>query len=176
MARGSGKRGVGTRLTPASYEKITKEHWAFQPVREPVPPTVKDHSWSDHPVDRFILGALEKKELHPSPPVDRRTLVRRLSFVLTGLPPTPLEVGLFVRDPSPDAYPRLVDRLLATPHFGEHWARHWMDVMRFAETFGNDWNYELHGAWIYRDYLIRAFNQDLPYDQFIREHFAGDLL
>ena len=161
---------------PGFYEKITNEHWAFQPVREPNPPPVKDHSWSDHPVDRFILAALEKAGLNPSPPADRRTLVRRLSFVLTGLPPTPLEVDLFVRDPSPDAYPRLVDRLLASPHFGEHWARHWMDVMRFAETFGNDWNYELHGAWIYRDYLIRAINQDLPYDQFIREHFAGDLL
>ena len=161
---------------PGFYEKITKEHWAFQPVHEPNPPTVKDKSWSDHPVDRFILAALEEAELNPSSLADRRTLVRRLSFVLTGLPPTPLEAELFVRDPSPDAYERLVDRLLASPHFGEHWARYWMDVMRFAETFGNDWNYELHGAWIYRDYLIRAFNQDIPFDQFIREHFAGDLL
>ena len=161
---------------PGFYEKITKEHWAFQPVREPKLPAVKDVSWADHPVDRFILEALEQAGLRPSPPAGRRTLIRRLSFVLTGLPPTPLEVDLFVRDQSPGAYQRLVDRLLASPHFGEHWARHWMDVMRFAETFGNDWNYELHGAWIYRDYLIRAFNQDVPYDQFIREHFAGDLL
>ena len=96
--------------------------------------------------------------------------------MLTGLPPTPLEVDLFVRDTSPDAYGRLVDRLLASPHFGERWARHWMDVMRFAETYGNDWNYEIKGAWLYRDYLIRAFNQDVPYDQLIREHLAGDLL
>ena len=161
---------------PGFYEKITREHWAFQPVREPNLPPIKDMSWSDHPVDRFILAALEKAGLKPSPPTDRRTLARRLSFVLTGLPPTPLEVDLFVRDRSRGAYPRLVDRLLASPHFGEHWARHWMDVMRFAETLGNDWNYELQGAWMYRDYLIRAFNQDLSYDQFIREHFAGDLL
>ena len=164
---------------PGFYEQIANEHWAFQPVREPKPPLVKDTSWSDwsdHSADRFILAALEKAGLKPSPPADRRTLIRRLSFVLTGLPPSPLEVDLFERDQSPGAYQRLVDRLLASPHFGEHWARHWMDVMRFAETLGNDWNYELHGAWIYRDYLIRAFNQDLPYDQFIREHFAGDLL
>ena len=161
---------------PGFYEKITKEHWAFQPVREPKLPAVKDVSWSDHPVDRFILEALEKAGLRPSPPADRWTLIRRLSFVLKGLPPTPLEVDLFVRDQSPGAYQRLVDRVLASPPFGEHWASPWMDVMRFAETFDNDWNYELHGAWIYRDYLIRAFNQDVPYDQFIREHFAGDLL
>ena len=122
------------------------------------------------------LRPCSKAGLKPAEPADRQTLIRRLSFVLTGLPPTPLEVDLFVRDESPDAYPRLVDRLLASPHFGEHWARHWMDVMRFAETFGNDWNYEIKGAWLYRDYLIRAFNQDVPYDQLIREHLAGDLL
>ena len=131
---------------------------------------------ASHPVDRFILAALRKAGLKPAEPADRQTLIRRLSFVLTGLPPTPLEVDLFVRDESPGAYARLVDRLLASPHFGEHWARHWMDVMRFAETFGNDWNYEIKGAWLYRDYLIRAFNQDVPYDQLIREHLAGDLL
>ena len=161
---------------PGFYEKIGKEHWAFQPVRESGPPPLRTIFWSDHPVDRFILAALEKAGLKPSPPAERRMLARRLSFVLTGLPPTPLEADLFVLDQSAGAYQRLVDRLLASPHFGEHWARHWMDVMRFAETFGNDWNYEIHGAWIYRDYVIRAFNQDLPYDQFIREHFAGDLL
>jgi hypothetical protein len=114
--------------------------------------------------------------LKPSAPADRQTLIRRLAFVLTGLPPSPLEVDLFVRDKNLGAYERLVDRLLASPHFGEHWARKWMDVMRFAETFGNDWNYEIKGAWLYRDYLIRAFNQDVPYDQLIREHLAGDLL
>lgn len=167
--------------TPASgdaglYEKIRKEHWAFQPIRKPAIPRVRNSAWSDRPVDRFILAALEKKGLAPSPEVDRQTLARRLSFLLTGLPPTPLEVDLFVRDQAPGTYERLVDRLLSSPHFGEQWARHWMDVMRFGETFGNDWNYELHGAWLYRDYLIRAFNRDVPYDQLVREHLAGDLL
>ncbi|MEW5974275.1 MAG: PSD1 and planctomycete cytochrome C domain-containing protein [Acidobacteriota bacterium] len=161
---------------PGFYEKILKDHWAFQPVREPVVPAVANPDWSQQPIDRFILAALERKKLKPSPPPDRVALARRLSFVLTGLPPTPLEVDLFVRDRSASAYERLVDRLLQSPHYGEHQARHWMDVVRFGETFGNDWNYELHGAWIYRDYLIRAFNRDVPYDQLIREHVAGDLL
>ncbi|PYV37758.1 MAG: hypothetical protein DMG06_27240 [Acidobacteria bacterium] len=156
---------------PGFYERIKKEHWAFQPLRDPQP-----EEGVSHPVDRFIFAALRKAGLKPAEPANRQTLIRRLSLTLTGLPPTPLEVDLFVHDDSPGAYPRLVDRLLDSPHFGEHWARHWMDVMRFAETFGNDWNYEIKGAWLYRDYLIRAFNQDVPYDQLIREHLAGDLL
>ena len=158
---------------PGFYERIKKEHWAFQPVRDQQPEPMATAS---DPVDRFIFAALRTAGLKPAEPADRQTLIRRLSLVLTGLPPTPLEVDLFVRDESPGAYARLVDRLLDSPHFGEHWARHWMDVMRFAETFGNDWNYEIKGAWLYRDYLIRAFNQDVPYDQLIREHLAGDLL
>ena len=178
---------------PGFYEKIKKEHWAFQPLPLARPLSPSDRPPSDkggpqgsvpskaakddiHPVDHLIREALDKANLKPAAPADRQTLIRRLSLVLTGLPPTPLEVDLFVRDTSPDAYGRLVDRLLASPHFGERWARHWMDVMRFAETFGNDWNYEIKGAWLYRDYLIRAFNQDVPYDQLIREHLAGDLL
>ena len=178
---------------PGFYEKIKKEHWAFQPLplTRPLSPSGSPHLDKGGPqgVSRrkqqkmisipsitFIREALNKANLRPAAPADRQTLVRRLSLVLTGLPPTPLEVDLFVRDTSPDAYGRLVDRLLASPHFGERWARHWMDVMRFAETFGNDWNYEIKGAWLYRDYLIRAFNQDVPYDQLIREHLAGDLL
>ena len=158
---------------PGLYDRLKKEHWAYQPVRNPQPPEVDSLS---HPVDRFLFTALREAGLKLSPPADRRALIRRLSFVLTGLPPSLLEVELFVHDESPGAYERLVDRLLASPHFGEHWARHWMDVMRFAETFGNDWNYEINGAWLYRDYLIRAFNQDVPYDQLMREHLAGDLL
>jgi hypothetical protein len=155
------------------YDRLKKEHWAFQPVRDTQPEEVANTS---HQVDRFLFTAIRKAGLKPSGAADRRTLIRRLSFVLTGLPPAPLEVELFVHDESPGAYERLVDRLLASGHFGEQWARHWMDVMRFAETFGNDWNYEINGAWLYRDYLIRAFNEDVPYDQLIREHFAGDLL
>ena len=114
--------------------------------------------------------------LAPTERADRGTLVRRLSFVLTGLPPQPEEVDLFALDKSDTAYEQLIDRLLTSPHFGEHWARRWMDLMRFGETHGFEWNYEVLGAWHYRDYLIRAFNQDLPYDQLIREHIAGDLL
>ena len=158
---------------PGFYERIRKEHWAFQAPKPVTPPNLAGVA---HPVDRFLAAELKKAGLRGAQPADRATLIRRLSLVLTGLPPTPLEVDLFVRDTAPGAYERLVDRELASPHFGEHWARHWMDVMRFAETFGNDWNYEIKGAWLYRDYLIRAFNNDVPYDQLIREHLAGDLL
>ena len=127
-------------------------------------------------MDRFVLFRLEEAGFEPSPPAERRVLIRRLSFALTGLPPSPQESDAFVRDASPDAYEKLVDRLLSSPHFGERWARHWMDVVRFGETYGQQWNFEVRGAWRYRDYLIRAFNQDLPYDQMVREHIAGDLL
>ncbi|MCI0719121.1 MAG: DUF1549 domain-containing protein [Acidobacteria bacterium] len=176
---------------PGFYEEIKKEHWAFQPLPNdrpsldkrgrqgrgtrpccdrPLAPSLekerglfsKEPAQASHLVDRFVVAALTKAGLKTAEPADRRTLIRRVSLVLTGLPPTPLEVELFVRDESPEAYPRLVDRLLASPHFGERWARHSMDVMRFAETFGNDWNYEIKGAWLYRDYLIRAFNQEFP--------------
>src|SRR5207253_1600178 len=140
------------------------------------PPPVRDATWSSHPVDRFILAGLERAGLQPAGRADRRTLIRRLSLVLTGLPPTPDDVEAFAADASPAAYEKLVDRLLASPHFGERWARHWMDVVRYAETHGFEWNYEVHHAWRYRDYLIRAFNQDVPYDQLVREHVAGDLL
>lgn len=157
---------------PGYYEHLLNQHWAFQAVAPQQPPAVKDTSWSAHPIDRFILAALEKKGIRPSQSAERRILIRRLSFLLTGLPPTPLEVDLFVRDQSPQAYEHLVDRLLRSPNFGERWARHWMDVVRFGETLGNDWNYDFPGAWHYRDYLIRAFNADVPYDQLVREHMA----
>jgi mono/diheme cytochrome c family protein len=161
---------------PDYYERLRKTHWSFQPVRNPPIPEVRNAAWSSHPIDRFLLAKLEQAGLSPAAPADRHTLVRRLSFILTGLPPTPAEVEQFVADESPRAYERLVGRLLGSPQYGEHWARHWMDVMRFAETLGNDWNYEVNGAWHYRDYLIRAFNSDVPYDQLVREHIAGDLL
>jgi hypothetical protein len=150
--------------------------WSLQPVRPVEPPPVRQAGWSDHPVDRFILARLEKAGLEPAGPADRRTLLRRASLVLTGLPPTAAEIAAFLRDDSPGAYEKAIDRLLASPHFGERWARHWLDVVRYAETHGNEWNYEVHHAWRYRDYLIRAFNDDVPYDQFVREHVAGDLL
>lgn len=150
--------------------------WSLQPVAESPPPATPSAAWSQQPVDRFLAAKLEAAGLEPGPPAEPRTLIRRLSFVLTGLPPAPDDVEAFVRDPSPEAYARIVDRLLAAPQFGECWARHWMDVVRFGETHGVEWNFEIGGAWQYRDYLIRAFNADLPFDQFVREHVAGDLL
>ncbi len=153
--------------------------WSLQPVTSVDPPIKKDESWSDHPVDRFLWAARRETGIVPAKPADGATLLRRLTLVLTGLPPTPAEIdrflGEFSRDPH-RAYDRLVDRLLDSPHFGERWARHWMDVVRFAETHGYEWNHEIRDAWRYRDYLIRAFNADVPYDQLVREHIAGDLL
>jgi hypothetical protein len=163
----------------STWENILAERrgwWSLQPVRQPPVPLVKDTSWPRDPVDRFLLAKLEANGLRPAEPADRRTLIRRATLVLTGLPPTPEEIETFVNDVTPDAYEKLVDRLLASPHFGERWARHWLDVVRFSETHGNEWNYEVHHAWRYRDYLIRAFNTDVPYDQLVREHIAGDLL
>jgi hypothetical protein len=162
-----------------SWEEVLanrRRWWSLQPVREPPLPAVNDAAWARHPVDRFLLARLEQAGLRPADPADRRTLIRRLSLVLLGLPPTPEETEAFLQDESPAAWERLVDRLLASPHFGERWARHWLDVVRFSETHGNEWNYEVHHAWRYRDYLIRAFNEDVPYDQLVREHIAGDLL
>jgi hypothetical protein len=153
-----------------------RSHWAFEPVRQPPAPQVRQRGWPVNDIDRFVLAALEKSSLSPASPAGRTTLIRRLSFVLTGLPPRWEDVERFVSDRSPDAYESLVDRLLASPHYGEHWARHWMDLARYGETRGYEWNYEIVGAWRYRDYLIRAFNSDVPYDQFVREHIAGDLL
>lgn len=161
--------------------------WSMQPVRRPDIPSVQNGLWSAHPVDRFLLAALESQGLAPVAAADPHTLLRRLTLVLTGLPPTAEQQATFLSDwnqareqsasgDSQAAVERLVDGLLASPHFGERFARHWLDVVRFSETHGNEWNYEVHHAWRYRDYLIRAFNDDLPYDQFVREHLAGDLL
>ncbi len=155
-----------------SWEETFRERanwWSLQPVQKPAVPQPKNAEWSAHPVDRFLLAKLEEQGLTPAAPADSRTLARRLSLVLTGLPPNVVQAGSL-------HYEKFVDSLLDSPHFGEQWGRHWMDVVRFSETHGNEWNYEVHHAWQYRDYLIRAFNADVPYDQFIREHIAGDLL
>lgn len=162
-----------------AWEDLVRERrqwWSLQPVRQPPVPPVKDPRWAGNPADRFLQAAREAKGLHPAPPADRSTLARRLTFALTGLPPAPEEVERFATDDSPDAYGRLVDRLLASPHFGERWARHWMDVVRYTDTYGYEWDIPAKGAWRYRDYLVRAFNQDVPFDQLVREHLAGDLL
>ena len=137
----------------------------------------EDHeSWPRNPIDRFILAAMERRGLSPAPAADRRTLIRRLTFDLWGLPPEPAQVAAFVGDRSPDAYERLVDRLLASPRYGERWARHWLDLVRFAETAGHEYDYEIPNAFRYRDYVIRALNADVPYHQFVIEQVAGDLL
>jgi hypothetical protein len=154
-------------------------HWAFQPIRTPPVPTLRTPNPSLRtPVDAFILARLEAAGLSPSPPADRRTLIRRASFDLLGLPPSPEEVAAFEADPAPDAYERLIDRLLASPHYGERWGRHWLDVARYADTkdgvlmFGDDRVRPF--AYTYRDYVIRAFNDDLPFDRFIHEQLAAD--
>jgi hypothetical protein len=150
--------------------------WAFQPPVDPPLPAVKDVAWAQSPVDRFILAGLEGKGLRPAPPADKRTLLRRVTFDLIGLPPTPGEVDAFVADESPEAFARVVDRLLASPHYGERWGRHWLDVARYADSNGLDENLAFGTAWRYRDYVIAAFNADRPYDQFVLEQLAGDLL
>ncbi|MCL4691866.1 MAG: DUF1549 domain-containing protein [Candidatus Hydrogenedentes bacterium] len=157
-------------------EARRQSHWAWQPIQAPPPPPVNNTEWATTDIDRFILAKLEANELTPAPQADRRTLIRRLYFDLIGMPPTAKAVEAFVADASPEAYERLVDELLASPHFGERWARRWMDLTRYAETYGHEQDYPIEHAWRYRDYLIRAFNDDVPYDQIIREHLAGDLL
>jgi hypothetical protein len=153
-------------------------HWAFRPVRNPPLPAVRDSAWVRNPIDRFVLAGLETRGLGPAPPADRRTLIRRVSFDLLGLPPAPDEVDAFVNDPRPDAYERLVDRLLASPHYGERWGRYWLDVARYADTKGYVFEEERRYpfAYTYRDYVVRAFNDDLPYDQFVVQQLAADRL
>ena len=150
--------------------------WSLQPVKPQAIPAVKNEAWPINAIDRFILARLESKGLSPSDAADRRTLIRRLSLDLTGLVPTPSEVEAFVNDPAANAYERLVDRLLASPHYGERWARHWLDVVRFGESHGFEHD-ELRGnAWPYRDWVIDSFNRDMPYDEFARLQLAGDVL
>jgi hypothetical protein len=156
-------------------DAAAKDHWAFRPVTRPSVPGPAS-SWARTPIDQFILTRLAKQGLRPSPQADRATLIRRLKFDLHGLPPTPEEIDAFVNDPAPDAYERLVERYLAAPQFGERWARHWLDVVRFAESHGFEMNQPRPNAWPYRDYVIRAFNEDRPYDWFVREQLAGDAL
>ncbi len=171
--------GTAPQAKAQSWDEIMrtrKQWWSLLPVTRQTVPKVKNAKWSTHPVDLFLLKELEKKTLAPASQADRRTLARRVHLTLTGLPPAPAEVDAFVTDVSPNAYEKLVDRVMASPHYGERWARHWMDVVRYGETHGYEWNHEVRDAWRYRDYLVRAFNQDVPYDQLIREHIAGDLI
>ncbi|MCA9231787.1 MAG: PSD1 domain-containing protein [Planctomycetales bacterium] len=151
-------------------------HWAWSQVENPSVPEVSDPSWPLDPLDQFILAKLDANGLRPAKPADPYTLIRRIYFDLVGLPPSPEQVEDFAIDPSPAALARLVDDLLASPHFGERWGRHWLDLMRYAESRGHEHDHASPNAWQYRDYVIRAFNIDLPYDRFVTEHIAGDLL
>jgi cytochrome c553 len=160
--------------------KITpkdREFWSFQPVKNPTPPTVRDASWLKATLDRFIFAKLEEKQLHPVEAADRRTLIRRATFDLIGLPPTPEEVEAFINDPAPDAFAKVVERLLASPHYGERAARHWLDVARYGEDQAHTFEARRYPqGYRYRDWLVRAFNDDMPYDRFITEQLAADLL
>ena len=151
-------------------------HWCWKPIVVPPLPPVKDTSWPRDDLDRFILARLEERGFRPAPSVDRRALIRRLSFDLTGLPPTPDEIDAFVLDDAPNAVEKVVDRLLGSPQFGERWGRHWLDLVRYAESRGHEFDNDTPNAWQYRDYVIRALNADVSYDQFVKEHIAGDLL
>ncbi len=150
--------------------------WAFVPPADPKLPEVKNTAWVKSPIDAFVLAGLEAKGLSPAPAADKRTLIRRATFDLTGLPPNPEDVQAFLSDSSPNAFAHVIDRLLASPQYGERWGRHWLDVVRYADSNGLDENLVYRNAWRFRDYVIRAFNKDKPYDQFVKEQLAGDLL
>ncbi|HYV34517.1 MAG TPA: DUF1549 and DUF1553 domain-containing protein [Gemmataceae bacterium] len=163
--------------SPTDCQEGVTKHWSLRQRTKPQVPqftAAKDRKWITNRIDAFVLAALHKKGLTPAPEADRRTLIRRLSFDLLGLPPSPAEIEQFVNDKAEDAYERLVDRLLASPHYGERWGRHWLDVVRFAESEGFEYDRVLPGLWRYRDYVIQSFNKDKPYDQFVREQLAGD--
>jgi hypothetical protein len=164
------------RAAKREFSEEEKNFWAYLPVSRPVAPKVKDAAWVQSPIDAFILRNLEEKGLNPAPPADKLTLLRRATYDLTGLPPTEAEIRDFLSDDSPAAFNKVVDRLLASPRYGEKWGRHWLDVARYADSTGNDEDHRYPYAWRYRDYVIDAFNSDLPYDRFVREQIAGDLL
>ncbi len=161
---------------PAYNFDEAKKFWSFQPVKDHQSPKVKNEAWVKSPIDRFILARLEEKGLKPVAGADKRTLIRRATFDLTGLPPAPDEVEAFLKDDSPNAFEKVVDRLLSSPAYGEKWGRRWLDVARYADTAGDNSDYPVTAAYRYRNYVIDSFNNDKPYDQFIREQIAGDIL
>jgi hypothetical protein len=164
------------RSTTSPAYKPAKELWSTKPIQRSDPPHVGNTEWVKDPIDALVLAGLEKRKLHPVPAADKRALIRRATFDLIGLPPTPEEVEAFVRDNSEKAFEKVVDRLLKSPHFGERWGRHWLDLARYADSNGLDQPTILNNAWRYRDYVIQALNSDKPYNEFIREQLAGDLL
>lgn len=163
---------------PAGFQfsEEQKTFWAFQPIKKATPPAVKGDSLIRNEIDQFVFAKLAEKGLKPAPPADPLTLLRRATFDLVGLPPTPAEIQAFLADRSPNAFETVVDRLLASPRYGERWGRHWLDVARYADSTGNDEDHRYPYAWRYRDYVIDSFNRDVPYDRFVREQIAGDLI
>ncbi len=164
----------------ARYDALIKpadrQHWSFQPVRQPAVPLVQDRAWVRNPIDQFVLAKLEAQGWKPAPAAEPRALLRRIYLDLTGLPPTPAEQESFLTDPSPRAFDRLVHELLSRPTYGERWARHWLDLVRYAETNGYERDATKPHVWRYRDYVIRAINDDKPFDRFLLEQLAGDEL
>lgn len=156
-------------FTPAQ-----RNFWSLVPVKRQAVPAVKNQAWVKNPIDAFVLAKLEEKNLTPNPPADRITLLRRATIDMTGLPPTPEETQQFLNDKSPNAYEKIVDRLLASPAYGERWARHWLDVVRYADSNGFKADETRPNIWRYRDYVIKSLNEDKPYDRFIKEQVAGD--
>ena len=167
---------VGPKIRGGPITDEDRQHWAFQPVVRPERPDVSDESWPRTPVDRFIREELDRQGLPVTSLASKRALLRRATFGLTGLPPTPEEIEGFLDDSSPEAFAKVVERLLRSPHYGERWGRHWLDVVRYADTAGETADYPVPLAWRYRNYVIDAFNQDKPYDEFLREQIAGDIL
>ncbi len=154
-----------------------KAHWSFQPVARPAVPDVRNTKVEvRNPIDNFLLAKLEPAGLTFAPPAEKRALLRRVYFDLVGLPPSPADIDAFLKDESPEAFEKVVEKLLASPQYGERWGRHWLDLVRYAETHGHEFDFEIPDAWRYRDYVIRAFNADVPFDRFLTEHIAGDLL
>ena len=175
----------GDRLTAAQINTLEtwikqgatwNKHWAFEPMQRVSPPAVDSEAWNANPIDAFVLDSLQQNELQPNPRADRSTLIRRAYYDLTGLPPTAEQVTAFVNDPDPAAFSNLVDELLDSHHYGEQWGRHWLDLVRYAETNSYERDGTKPNAWKYRDYVIKSFNDDKPYDQFVREQLAGDEL
>ena len=170
------KPGETVASKPAYDFEKEKKFWSYQPVKNPAPPAVKNTAWVKSPIDRFILARLEGGGLSPVGPADKRTLIRRATFDLTGLPPAPAEIDAFLVDKAANAFEKLIDRLLTSPAYGEQWGRHWLDVVRYADTSGCNSDYPIPTAYKYRNWVIESFNQDKPYDQFLKEQIAGDLL
>jgi mono/diheme cytochrome c family protein len=173
--RGAPDPRTAERETP-NAKLETHRHWSFQPLTDPPVPETRNRRWVNNDIDRFILARIEAAGRSPALAADRRSLIRRVTFDLIGLPPTPREIDAFLRDSSADAFGKVVERLLASPHYGERWGRHWLDVARYADSSGDSSDYPIPQARLYRDYVIAAFNHDKPYDEFIREQVAGDLM